>query len=401
MIPRLRIVPPSPAQVAADSAAPYILFATVDIDALILAATTTHEMNIEVADETARLVTSKAALTRLAADLRTRGASLAHDLDRFLHPHPEWKLRTRSLPLHLPQIMGILNLTNDSFSGDGVGRSVDDALRRAEELATAGADIIDIGAESARADRPVMDATEEAQLVAPIVAKLAAEGYCVSIDTYKPAVARAALLSGAEIVNDISGLTLGPGAASETATASAGYVLNYSYSVPKHRPDAPPAYNDVVSETVAWMEHRLLQLQQAGLAPAHIAIDPGIAFGKSHDEDIQILRRLGELQTFGQPILLAHSRKNYIGSINARPPTDRDLESHVSSALAFEQGARIFRVHDPAGARRAIDMAAALLSTDPGAFAPDAESWPWRAGASTSHMTNAAPDKPAPAGQRW
>lgn len=400
MIPRLRIAPPSPAQLAADPTAPYVLFATVDIDALTVSAATQH-INVETADETARLVASKAALTRLAADLRAHGASLADDLERFLHSSLAWKLRTRSLPLDKPQIMGILNLTNDSFSGDGVGRSLDDALRRADELASAGADIIDIGAESARADRPIMDAAQEAQLVAPIVARLSAAGHCVSIDTYKPVVARAALEAGAEIVNDISGLTLDRGAATEAGAAGAAYVLNYSYSVPKRRPDSPPAYEDVVTETIAWMGVRLAQLLPTGLAPAQIAIDPGIAFGKSHDEDVQVLRRLGELQTLGHPILLAHSRKNYIGSINGQPPSDRDLESHVTSALAFEQGARIFRVHDPAGARRAIDMAAALLSTDPGAFAPDAESWPWRAGSSASHMTNAAPDKPAPTGQRW
>jgi len=196
-------------------------------------------------------------------------------------------------------------------------------------------------------------------------------------------------------------------------------VLNYSYSVPKRRPDSPPHYDDVVAETVAWMEPRIARLEALGLGRAQIAIDPGIAFGKSHDEDIQILRRIGELTTFGQPLLLAHSRKNYIGSIGGQrpaggqrraggrggnggqPPADRDLETHITSALAYEQGVRLFRVHDVEGTRRALEVTRALSTADTGHFAPDGESWPWRAGASAPHMTIAAPDKCAPDGQRW
>jgi dihydropteroate synthase len=138
-----------------------------------------------------------------------------------------------------------------------------------------------------------------------------------------------------------------------------------------------------------------------GLPRECIAIDPGIAFGKSQDEDLQVLRRLGELQTFGQPLMLAHSRKNFIGSVGGRPPVDRDLETHVASALAFAHGARIFRVHDAEGAHRALEMAVAIVSAPTGAFAPDEHSWPWKAGAGAAHMTASESDKPAPTGQRW
>jgi dihydropteroate synthase len=337
----------------------------------------------------------------LAAALSGEGHRAGDRLLRYLSPVAAWQLRTRALSLDRPWVMGILNLTEDSFSGDGVGRSIDGALRRADELRSAGADIIDAGAESARADRPTMAADEEAEVVASAIAALAREGHAVSIDTYKAPVAQAALQAGAEIVNDISGLTLGTGAAGEAARAGAGYVLNYSYSVPKRRPDSPPVYTDVVAETVAWIESRLADLAAAGLEHETIAIDPGIAFGKSHDEDIQVLRRIGELRSAGQPLLLAHSRKNYIGSIGGRPPAERDLETHVSSALAYAQGARIFRVHDAAGARRALDLAAAIVSGRAGDYAPADGSWPWRAGASADHMTTAQPDKAAPAGQRW
>ncbi len=350
---------------------------------------------------TTRVVATKAALLELADALKANGSPLGGLLLDALVPVQAWQLRSRSLPLDRPYVMGIVNLTDDSFSGDGVGRGVEAALKRAEELRRDGADIIDVGAETARADRPVVEPGVEAALIGPAVAALVREGHLVSADSYKSLVARAALDSGAEIVNDISGLTLGIGAAGEAALAHAGYVLNYSYSVPKRRPDSPPRYGDVVAGALEWMFERTGQLFAAGLSRAQVAIDPGIAFGKSHDEDIQVLRRLGELGSLGLPVLLAHSRKNFIGSITGRPPPDRDLETHAGTVLAYAQGARIFRVHDAAGTRRALDMAAAILDAQAGAFAPDETSWPWRAGASAAHMTKADPDKDSPGGQRW
>lgn len=398
MIPLLRVLA-TPGSAA--DASPYVVFFGGDGSGAAAVASRVELPCTVEEDSSVRIVADRTQLEALATALTEAGHPAGPRLDAFLRPVTAWKLRTRSLDMQMPWVMGILNLTDDSFSGDGVGRDVSGALRRAEELRSAGADIIDTGAESARADRPVMEADEEAVVVAAAVSALAREGHVVSIDTYKAPVARAALEAGAEIVNDISGLTLGTGAAEEAARAGAGYVLNYSFSVPKRRPDSPPVYTDVVAETVAWMEERLHTLHGAGLARESIAIDPGIAFGKSHDEDIQVLRRFGELRSAGQPLLLAHSRKNYIGSIGGRPPAERDLETHVSSALAYAQGARIFRVHDAAGARRALDLAAAVVSGSAGDYAPGEGSWPWRAGASADHMTVAQPNKSAPAGQRW
>ncbi|MCZ2111869.1 MAG: dihydropteroate synthase [Dehalococcoidia bacterium] len=399
-MPRFRAVAPSPWQLAADPDTPYRLWLATDREALQVA-TNSLGMGIDVRGEVTRVSASRRELARLAQALAERGSGLARDLERYLSPVTTWRLRSRVLPLDRGWIVGILNLTEDSFSGDGVGCSVDAALRRAGELRMAGADIIDVGAETARADRPALDPEQEAAIVGPVVAALTREGHCVSSDTYKPVVAHAALESGAEIVNDISGLTMGTGAATEAARAGAGYVLNYSYSVPKRRPETPPVYEDVMTELVAWMEERVSELRAAGLGDEQIAIDPGIAFGKSHDEDIQVIRRLGELRSAGLPVMLAHSRKNFIGSITGRPPGERDLETHVVSAFAYEQGVRIFRVHDVEGTRRALGIAEAFASRGPGAFAPGGGSWPWRAGAETAHMARGAADKPAPRGQRW
>ncbi len=397
----LRAIPPFPAQLAADPEAPYLLFFDEGIEELVLA-TSAVGLGISLDGTTARVAAPVREARRLRDELEAREAGgLAKALTRLLEPVIAWKLRTRALDLGRAHVMGIVNLTDDSFSGDGVGRSVEAAVRRAAELREAGATIIDVGAETARADRPALDEADEAALVRPVVAVLTREGHVVSSDTYKPGVARAALEAGAELINDISGLTLGAGAAQEAANAGAGYVLNYSYSEPKRRPDSPPLYGDVVAETVEWMEKRIAQLGELGLPDASIAVDPGIAFGKSHDEDLQMLRRIGELRTFGLPVLLAHSRKNFIGSVNGQPPAERDLETHIASALAFEQGVRIFRVHDAEGARRALKIAAAIVAAAPGAYAPGRESWPWREGASATHMTQQEPDKAAPPGQRW
>lgn len=406
-LPPLRVVPPSPGQRAGDPDAPYVVFlpsgaGEAQLRAALLRLGDAGEGPLVFSEEgeEVRIAASRAVIERLAQYLLGVGHEAASLLRRYLQPAPAWQLRTRALRLDRPHIMGILNLTGDSFSGDGVGNGLDTALRRAAELRDAGATLVDVGAESARADRPVRDAADEAAIVAAVIAALTREGHLVSIDSYKPLVVEAALEAGAEVVNDISGLTLGTGAAEVAARGRAGYILNYSHSVPKRRPDAPPVYGDVVVETLAWFHTRLVELRETGLGDVHIAIDPGIAFGKSHDEDLQVLRRVGELTTPGRPLLIAHSRKNFIGSITGELPAARDLETHIVSAMACAQGARIFRVHDVAGARRALDLAMAM-SADAGAFAPGPGSWPWRAGANSSHMTTGGAESSAPPGQRW
>jgi len=400
VIPALRAIPPARLTQTRDTDAPSTLFLSDAPEAAGLAAQSAQISHAMVGG-LLRVEGSRDALSRFAAELRLRGHPTAERVAQFLAPASVWQLRTVSLSLDKPIIMGILNLTADSFSGDGVGDDATRAVRRAESLRADGATLIDVGAETARADRPVIEAEREARTISAAVRALVGEGHIVSVDTYKGSVAAAALAEGANAVNDISGLTLGLDAAVAAAQAGAGYVLNYSFSPPKRRPDTPPRYNDVVAETLAWFEARLPWLHELGLARDRIAIDPGIAFGKSHDEDIQVLSRLDEILTPGLPLLLAHSRKNFIGSVNGAPVAERDLETHAVSAIAFARGARIFRVHDVAGTRRALDLAAAITSAQPGTYAPDDRSWPWRAGAATAHATDAQPAWSAPPGQRW
>lgn len=400
MTPPIRVIPPSYSHVAANDDAIHVAYLADDqTTAARLAATL--GLAVDSSGDTLRITGSWHELDLLQRALASEVHPDAPLLRRYLQPVTEWKLRSRSLHVDEPVIMGIVNVTDDSFSGDGVGGSAAAARARADELREAGASIIDIGAESARADRPVADEAEEAKLISACVAELAKVGHIVSVDTYKAAVARVALESGAEIVNDISGLTQGIGAAEEAIRANAGYILNYSYSEPKRRPDQPPHYHDVVVDTLDWMFERVAQLRSAGLDDTKIIVDPGIAFGKSHDEDMQVLRRIGEFRTLGLPVLLAHSRKNYIGSATGVPPVARDLETHVTTTLAYAQGIRIFRVHDVEGAARATKLAAAIVDGQPGVFAPDGSSWPWAAGAQPTPPSGKASDKAPPPGQRW
>ncbi len=400
MTPLLRVIPPAAWALAAGDEAEHIAFFSEDLERLALA-TSALGLGLSITEGKGRVAASERDLGQLAGELRRRGSALAAPLDRYLTPVERWRAGALDLSLERPLVMGIVNLTDDSFSGDGVGTDASSALARAEGLRAAGADIIDVGAETARASRPQLEARTEAAIAAPVVAALVREGHAVSIDTYKREVAEAAIAAGAAIVNDISGLTLGAGAAEAAAAGGAGYVLNYSYSVPKRRPDPAPVYGDVMAETVAWMAQRLAELEAAGLERERIAIDPGIAFGKSHDEDLETLRRLAETRAVGQPLLLAHSRKNYIGSVSGAGPEERDLETHATTALAYAQGARIFRVHDVAGTRRTLALAAAIVSAERGAFAPDAGSWPWAAGATAAEAVAQQALIEPPEGQRW
>src|SRR5581483_5262562 len=222
------------------------------------------------------------------------------------------RARDRALPLgRRTYVMAILNLTDDSFSGDGAGDDLDEAVRRAVRAEADGADIIDVGAESARADVPARQPGVEAALVAEAVRRIRREcSLVVSVDTYKGAVAAAALQAGAHVINDIGGLLEDDATARAAATHGAALVINYTVERPKVRPAAPPRYDDLLGAHRAFFSAALGRARAAGVRDDAIVLDPGIAFGKSHDEDIDVLRRLPELRGLGYPLLVAASRKH-------------------------------------------------------------------------------------------
>lgn len=275
-------------------------------------------------------------------------------------------------------VMAILNLTDNSFSGDGTGADIDAAVRRAAQAAADGADIVDVGAESARADVPVRDAGEEAQFVGEAIRRIAAEaGILISADTYKQVVAEAALQAGACIVNDIGGFMYDTGTAQAAAKYGAALVINYTYERPKIRPAEPPHYDDLIGAHMAFFRDRIAKAEAAGVAADSLILDPGIAFGKSHDEDLEVLRRLGEFRVIERPLLVAASRKHFIGSVTGLPPDQRDEATAAVTALNIAYGADIVRVHAVRTTVRAARIADAIVRARPGAYAATAESWPW------------------------
>lgn len=297
--------------------------------------------------------------------------------------HRMLRARDHVLPLGArTHIMAIVNLTDDSFSGDGTGDDLEAAVGRACAAADEGADLIDVGAESARADVPVRDADEEAALIGETVRRVtAAVPVPVSVDTYKPAVAEAALAAGASMVNDIGGFMHGPGTAEAAARYGAALVITYTWERPKVRPARPPARDDLVAEHLRFLESRVALALAAGVAETSLVVDPGIAFAKSHDEDLEVLRSLPRFAALGLPLIVAASRKHFIGSVLGVPPGERDAATVAVTALAVAGGADIVRVHDVRANVQAARIADAVVRARPGAYAPSAESWPWAVGA--------------------
>ncbi len=297
-------------------------------------------------------------------------------------------------------VMAILNLTVDSFSGDGTGGDIDAAVRRAVDAQREGADIVDAGAESARADVPVREEGEEAEFVARVVERIASEtDVVISADTYKPAVARAAVEAGAHLINDIGGFKYGVGTAEVAAASGAALVINYTYERPKVRPAEPPDYDDLIGAHLAFLRERVAMARESGVPGDRLVVDPGIAFGKSHDEDLEVLRRLDEFTALGLPLLVAASRKHFMGSVTGLPPDERDEATAAVTALSIASGADIVRAHDVRTTVRAARIADAIARGRAGDFAPSRESWPWAAGASPIAGTTIVPQAREPGGQ--
>jgi len=259
-------------------------------------------------------------------------------------------------------VMGVVNVTPDSFSDGGDFFSTEKAVGRAMELAREGADIIDIGGESTRPGAVEVGVEEELCRVIPVIEELAQKTDTIlSIDTRKSRVAREAIRAGATIVNDVSALHHDPAIAGVAAEASAKLILMHMRGTPRDM-QKDTVYTDLMNEIIGYLKGSIAQAQQAGVARDNIIIDPGIGFGKTVDHNLTILHRLRELTALGYPVCVGTSRKSFIGKVlNVSNPKDRLLGTIVTTALAVWAGARMVRVHDVKEAVAAVRMAESVL----------------------------------------
>jgi dihydropteroate synthase len=279
-----------------------------------------------------------------------------------------WKLARRELSCGgRTLVMGVLNVTPDSFSDGGRFFDAARALARAEEMAAEGADIIDVGGESTRPGGAPVPVEEELRRVVPVVESVAGRvAVPVSVDTTKAAVARAALAAGAEIVNDISGLRFDPALADEAARARAGLVLMHSRGTHETLHALPPVA-DIMSEVAAGLRRSIAEATARGVAPASIALDPGIGFGKSQAQNVELLARLGRLaREFADfPLLVGTSRKRFVGALTGEgTPSARLHGTMATVAAAALRGAHVVRVHDVRAAVETVRVADAIKAVD-------------------------------------
>lgn len=243
-------------------------------------------------------------------------------------------------------VLGVLNLTPDSFSGDGLAGQVEAAVRQAVAFVADGAEWLDVGGESTRPGAEVVGGQREIDRVCPVIDALRRElEVPLSIDTRWADVAAAALGAGADMVNDVTGLTGDPGLAAVVARAGVPVVLQHIQGTPQTMQQAP-TYEDVVEEVAAGLAERLALAEAAGIAREQCLVDPGLGFGKTVTHNLRLLRRLGELRRLGRPILVGPSRKSFLGAVLDRPVTERLEGTAAAVAVAIAQGADVVRVHD-------------------------------------------------------
>ena len=273
-----------------------------------------------------------------------------------------WRTARRTIQLERPCVMGILNVTPDSFSDGGRLATVDDALRAAEALRDAGADVLDVGGESTRPGAGAVDAAEERRRVVPVIRRLVAEvGLPVSVDTRRASIAAEALAAGAEIVNDVSALQFDPAMAGVVGAAGAGVVLMHMRGTPETM-DAAATYADVAPEVAAELAVRRDAALAAGIAREAIVLDPGIGFAKTVEQSFSLVNRLASFVALGQPVLVGPSRKRFLGAATGRPVHERDAATAALCVAARLRGAKIFRVHDVRLVREALAVADAVLA---------------------------------------
>jgi dihydropteroate synthase len=256
------------------------------------------------------------------------------------------------LPLSRPAIMGIVNVTPDSFSDGGQLHDAQAAIAHALKLREAGADILDVGGESTRPGAMAVPADEEIRRVLPVIEALVREGCLVSVDTKKPDVMRAALAAGAAMVNDVAALRA-PGALELVAESDAAVCLMHMLGEPQSMQEAP-RYADVVDEVGRFLQARVLACEAAGIARERLVLDPGFGFGKTLQHNLALLQRLDRLAELGLPVLAGLSRKSMLGALTGRAVGEREFAGVAAHLIAVARGARLVRVHDVMAMRDAL-----------------------------------------------
>jgi dihydropteroate synthase len=277
----------------------------------------------------------------------------------------DWVTARGTLRFDRPLISGILNLTPDSFYDGGLYVAADAAIARAERLLAEGADLLDLGGESTRPGAAPVSAEEEAARVVPLLGEILRRwpDTTISVDTVKSAVARQALDAGASIINDVSGLRLDPALGSVVAQAGAGLVLMHSRGTVDRMASYEVATygEDAVGEIASELSASLDRARRAGVAEESIVLDPGIGFSKRTEQSVAVLAHLDRILELGRPVLVGPSRKRFVSELSGGLPVEDRLEGTIAACVvALLAGARIFRVHDVAPVRRALDVAEAV-----------------------------------------
>ena len=275
-------------------------------------------------------------------------------------PRPAWRLRDRGLAAEgVPSVMGIVNVTPDSFSDGGRWLDPERAIDHALRLAAEGAAILDVGGESTRPGADSVDADEELRRVLPVIRALSRRSEAaVSIDTSKASVARAAIDAGADIVNDVTGLEGDPEMVGVVAGAGVSVCVMHMRGTPRTM-QANPEYRDVVSEVKRYLAERVESLASAGIDRERICVDPGIGFGKTTRHNLELLRRIDELHEIGCPLLVGHSRKRFLGELLGDAGIDRDAATVGVSLAMASRGVQVLRVHE---VRSNVDALTAFVS---------------------------------------
>ena len=273
--------------------------------------------------------------------------------------------RTLHLAAGRPLIMAVLNATPDSFSDAGRHRTLEERVRAAEGLLEAGADLLDIGGESNVTNRPAVDAQEEIERVVPLIERVTQDlGALVSVDTYKPVVAEAAVAAGARMVNDISGLR-DPALADVCARTGAALVIMHTPVAPKQQSLDEARYDDIGAEITRWLAERMALARDHGVANEQIVLDPGPDFGKTPAQTVAVLQQLPVLLTLGRPLLMAVSRKDFVGAIVQRRPRERLAGTLAAVGHVADRGGHLLRVHDVAEVADYLAVRAALNGDTP------------------------------------